>query len=222
MTRRSCVALVTFEAAMPLRTRHAFGANGPWRPSQSSWAGGTCWAKCSARAHGTNGSRCAILAILAIVSTDTFWPSCSGGTGATSHLEKCECVYVISSCPHEYEARAQVEVFMCVHANETYSWHAPRALFAVTSIFARCSSVALRANHALLARATFVTLGAHESVSAGVSRGTGSAARTTLAVETGKAPQTLLHVRLCTSYTTHARGQPSPAVRPCRWCLLGL
>ncbi len=102
VTCRSSVALVTFEAAIPLRTRHAFSADGPWRPSQSSWAGGTCWAKCSARAYRTNGSRCAILAILAIVSTDTFRPSCSGGTGATSHLDKCERMFVIiSTCPHE-------------------------------------------------------------------------------------------------------------------------
>ena len=111
---------------------------------------------------------------------------------------------------------------MCVHANVSYSWHAPRALFAVTSIFAGYSSVALRANHALFARATIVALGTHESVSAGVSRGTGSAARTILAGETFKAPRTLLQVRLCTSYTAHARGRYSPAVRLCRWCLLGL
>jgi len=49
----------------------------------------------------------------------------------------------------------------------------------------------LRANHALLTRATIVTLGAHESVPAGVSRGTGSAASTISAVETWKAPRTL-------------------------------
>ena len=72
VTCRSSVACVAFEAAIPLRTRNAFGSNGPWRPSRPSWAGETSWAKCSARANGTHGARCTILAILAIVSIDTF------------------------------------------------------------------------------------------------------------------------------------------------------
>ena len=71
VTCRSSVACVAFEAAIPLRTRNAFGSNGPWRPSRPSWAGETSWAKCSARANGTHGARCTILAILAIVSADT-------------------------------------------------------------------------------------------------------------------------------------------------------